>query len=71
MILTRAQIAACEKAQAVANNVEPRILLLEALAKVNPALAPRVEELRAKRNYLSALAETALEFDRQMAVQGK
>lgn len=69
MILTRAQIAAFEKAIAVANNILPRIELLAAMARVNPALEARVQEFRAKRDYLYALAEAALEFDRQLGAQ--
>lgn len=67
MILTRPQIAAFEKAIAACNNVVPRLELLKALARVNPALQPRVDELQTKRDYLHSLAETALEFDRQLS----
>lgn len=67
MILTRAQIAAFEKAQAVAINILPRLEHLRAMARVDPRLQPRVEELEAKRRYLHDLAEAALEFDRQLS----
>lgn len=66
MILTRAQIAAFEKAIATANQILPRIEFLAALARLNPQIQQRVDELRAKRDYLYAISEAALEFERQM-----
>lgn len=67
MILTKPQIGTLEKAVATANNVLPRIEYLEALAKSSPLLAERVQELRAKRDYLHQLATSALDLNRQLA----
>jgi hypothetical protein len=67
MILTKPQIATLEKAVATANNVLPRIEFLEALSRSSPLLAERVQELRAKRDYLHQLATSALDLNRQLA----
>lgn len=65
MILTRAQISNFEKAIAAANNVLPKIEILERLGYMNPQLAERVRQLRVKRDYLYQFAEAALEFNAQ------
>lgn len=65
-MLTRAQISSFEKAIAASNNALARIEMLERLGSINPQLATRAAELRAKRDYLHQLAETALEFNQQM-----
>ncbi len=70
-MLTRPQIAAFEKALAVCNQVMPRLELLTSLARHSPALEQRVTELRTKRDYLYAMAESALEFERQWTAQGR
>jgi hypothetical protein len=65
-ILTSAQVAAMQRALSAANQVLPRLEMLEQLAQVNPGLRQRVSELRAQREYLYQLAMTALELDRQV-----
>lgn len=65
-VLTRGQISSFEKAIAICNQVLPRLEMLEKLGLVNQALYARVTELRTKRDYLHAMAETALEFHHQM-----
>lgn len=65
-ILTKPQIAAFQRAKAVANDVLPKIEFIEGMAKVNGAMQERAKELRARREYLVQLAETALELDRSL-----
>jgi hypothetical protein len=63
MILTRAQQSVFERAVAAANNAEPKLQMLEALAAHSPALAERIRDLRAKQDFLRKVAETATQFN--------
>lgn len=65
-VLTSAQVATLQKTLAVTNNVLPRLEMLEALANINMGMKPRVQELRAQREYLAQLATAALEIERQL-----
>lgn len=66
MILTATQQATLQKVQASMNYVLPKIEFIEGLAAVNPALKERAKELRDRREYLTQLATTALELNRQL-----
>lgn len=66
MILTATQMATLQKVQAAMNHVLPRIEMLEALGQHSPALMERAKELRSRREYLTNLATTALELNRQL-----
>lgn len=66
MILTAAQLTTLQKVQAAMNQVLPKIEFLEALAQSNPAIRDRAKELRERREYLTQLATSALELNRQM-----
>lgn len=69
-VLSSAQIATLQRTLATANNVLPRIEMLESLSRINPQLASRVGELRSQREYLVQLATAALEIDRQLGGTG-
>lgn len=68
-MLTRAQVSVFERAIAAANNVEPKVQMLEALAAASPALAERVREIRTKQNFLRTMADTALQIHAQATRQ--
>jgi len=63
MILTTAQLGAFQRAIAAANNVLPKVELIEHLAAVAPALQARAQELRSRMDYLRTLAEAAISFN--------
>lgn len=66
-VLSNAQVATLQRVLAVTNNVLPRLEMLEALANINVSMKPRVQELRAQREYLAQLATAALEIERQIS----
>lgn len=68
-VLTNAQVATLQRVLATANNVLPRIEMLEGVARVNTSLTQRVAELRAQREYLVQLATATLEIERQLGGQ--
>lgn len=64
-MLTKPQVSVMERAIAAANNVEPKLQMLEALAAHSPALMERVADLRTKQEFLRRLPETALTIHQQ------
>lgn len=66
-ILTPAQASTLQRTLATVNNVEPMLMMLEALGASSSAIATRAAELRQLQTYLNQLATTALAIDRQVA----
>jgi len=66
-VLTPAQRATLQKVLAACNQALPRIELLEGMGAHSQGLADRARELRARREYLVNMANTALELDRQIS----
>lgn len=60
---TKTQVAAHQRALAVAQKWDEPIRRLEEMAKHSPALQDRVAELRARRDMLYQLAATATAID--------
>ena len=63
MIWTKTQVAAHQRALAVARQWEETIRHLQELAKVTPALADRVQELSDARDHLELSTMTAIAID--------
>lgn len=66
MILSNAQRAACQRAQAGANDVRPLVEYLEQLAAADPRIRDRIASLRVDLDYLTLVSNTALELDRNL-----
>lgn len=62
-VWTKAQVAAHQRALAVARQWEETISHLEELAKITPALRDRVQELREARDHLELSTATAVAID--------
>lgn len=67
MILTATQRKTFDKGVALANEILLKLKYLESLAAAVPELQPRVDQIRAKRDYLYHLSQTALDLDHQMS----
>lgn len=66
-VLSRTSINACQRALAACNDVLPALERLEEIAAVYPPILERVQDLRARQEYLRAAAETALGMDRTLS----
>lgn len=66
MILSNAQRNAVQRAQAGANDVRPLIEYLEQLGAVDPRIRDRIASLRVDLDYLTLVANTALDLDRNL-----
>ena len=63
MIWTKTQVAAHQRALAVARQWEATLSHLRELAKITPALAERVQELSDAREHLELSTATAIAID--------
>lgn len=60
---TKAQVAAFQRARALAEKWRPALDRLGEIAKVSPQFAERIRELQARADNAAQLAELALQID--------